>query len=334
VSGEIAIDFGSSMTRVADVDGTLLFEEPTIAAIDSDSGRLLAFGSEALGLGARSAGRVRIAHPVRNGKIAEVDLAERVISDALSRCGIGRLERPRAVACTHIEQTAVQDRAIERALRKAGIRSVRSIEHPIAAAIGADLPIADAVGRMVVDVGGGTTDVAVIALGGIVCSVGVEVGVDDLDATVRTYFYRELDLVIDLATSAALREAATAGVGENAEPIDSVEGRDARSGEPRRVEIDLIELQERVERVIRVICDGAIEAISGAPPDVANDLVSSGLLLVGGGAFLSGLNRKLARATGVPVHVPAEPARTAVRGAARSVPAASSGLDVTPRFGD
>lgn len=318
MSGELAIDLGSSITRVADGAGTILLEEPTIAAIDADSGRLLAFGRDVVGLGARSAGRIRVVHPVRNGKLVEVDLAETVISEALSRCGVGRLERRRGVTCTHIDQTAVQDRAIERALKQAGLRSVRAIEHPVAAAIGAGVAIEEAVGRMVVDVGGGTTDVALLALGGIVTSVGIDCGVDDVDAVIRTYLYREADLVVDASTATTLRQAAASvPVGVGARPIE-IDGRDARTGAPARALVDPGEISVRVERALRTICEGAVNAISEAPPDLANDLLTTGVLLVGGGAHLPGLDRRLARATGVPVHVPIDPARVAVLGAARS----------------
>ena len=269
-----------------------------------------------------------------NGKLVDVDLAEQVLSEILSRCGIGRLERPRAVVCTHIGQTGVQDRAIERALKKAGIRSVRTIEYPIAAAIGSNLPIADAVGRMVVDVGGGTTDVAVIALGGIVTSAGVESGIDDLDATIRSYLYRELDVVIDSSTAADLRKSATSALEDRRSGEVVIEGRDSRSGDPRRLTIEIGELSVRIERVLEAICEGAIEAILEAPPDLANDLLESGLLLVGGGAYLPGLDRRLARSSGVPVHVPDQPERTAILGAARSEGIAPEPFELSSRFAD
>ncbi len=317
MSGELAIDFGSSMTRIADGDGVLLVEEPTIAAVDTDSGRLLAFGAEAVGLGARSAGRIRTVSPVRNGKLVEVDLAEDVLAAALGRCGIGRLERPRAVVCAHIDSTLVQDRAIERALKKAGIRSVRSIEHPVAAAIGCGLAIEDPIGRMVVDVGGGTTDIAVIALGSMVTTASVEHGIDDLDVAIRAHLYRESDLVVDPETIAELRHSMAERPRGTAAEIE-VTGRDARTGEPRRAVVGVLELVDRVDRSLESICDGAVEAISAAPPDLANDLVAGGLLLVGGGAYLPGLGRRIASATGVPVTVPEEPERVAVRGAAWS----------------
>jgi rod shape-determining protein MreB len=331
MSTELAIDLGSSTTRIAEADGTILLEEPTVAAIDSDSGRLLAFGRDALGLGARSAGRIRIVHPVRNGKLVDVDLAETVLSEALSRCGIGRLERPRAVTCAHIDQTGVQERAIERALKKAGIRSVRSIEHPVAAAIGEGLPIEDALGRMVVDVGGGTTDIAVLALGSMVTSVGIESGIDDLDMAIRSFLYRKVDLVIDAPTAAKLRRTAAAAPVEQGSRTIEIHGRDARSGEASSAIVDPSELSARVERALESICDAAVEAISGAPPDLANDLLVSGLLLVGGGAYLPGLDRRLARATGVPVHVPNEPERAAVRGAARSEMHAEPSYELSSR---
>jgi rod shape-determining protein MreB len=164
-----------------------------------------------------------------------------------------------------------------------------------------------------------------------VTSASVEIGVDDLDAAIRSHLYRQNDIVIDSATAAALRQtAAAAPVAAGAPPIE-IDGRDARSGEPRRAVVDPYELSLRFERTLSGICDAAVEAISGAPPDLANDLVSSGMLLVGGGAYLPGLNRRLATATGVPVHVPVDPERVAIRGAACSEGGAERPFELSSR---
>ena len=281
-----------------------MLEEPTIAAVDIDTGRLVAFGREAAGLGARSAGRVGLVRPVRNGKLVDVDLADAAISEVLRRAGASWLDHPRVVVCSHVGATGVQRRAVERALRRGGARSVRFVEQPIACAIGAGLPIADPVGQMVVDVGGGTTDVGLVALGSLVTAASVPVGGSEFDDAVRSHLAREHGLVADRAVVEQLRrELGMVGpVVRNAEV--EVIGRDALSGWPIAARVTTSDLATALDSVVDPILEAALRCITAAPPDLANDLLGTGLLLVGGGARLVGLARRLASATGVPVNVP------------------------------
>jgi rod shape-determining protein MreB len=317
LSAEFALDFGTGSTRIADPSGALLVDEPTVAAVDKDTGRVVAFGSEALGLGARAAGRVAVRYPVRNGQLVDLDLVEEVLAEALRRAGASRLSHPRVLVCTHIGATRVQNRALDRAVRKAGAKDVLFIAHPIACAIGAGIAINEPTGSMVVDVGAGTTDVAVFALGGIVVSSSCAHGGDDLDEAVRSYLARQRDILVDRKTARAARLALGTVVPRPAEIQFEAVGRDARSGRPTSATLTNVELAPILEPLVAAMLDAAVAGITEAPPELVNDLIGSGLLLAGGGGLLDGFDRRLARVTGVPVHVAAEAGRCAVLGAAR-----------------
>jgi rod shape-determining protein MreB len=321
VSADLALDLGTSITRVADRSGTIVLEEPTLAAVDTDTGKLVAFGREAVGLGARSAGRVALVRPVRNGKLVDVDLAQATVAEILRRSGASFFDHPRVVVCSHVDSTPVQQRAVERALRRAGARSVRFVEQPLACALGARLPIAEAVGRMVVDVGGGTTDVGVLALGGLVTSAAVPVGGNVFDEVVRDYLARVHRLVVERRVVEVLRrEVGSVGpVGADVE-VDVV-GRDALTGLPGSRTVSRRELAAALEPVVEPVVAAAMRCMTSAPPDLANDLLGTGVLLAGGGSLLDGLARRLASAIGVPVHVPERLQLLGVLGAARSDPA-------------
>jgi rod shape-determining protein MreB len=321
MSGAFALDLGSSMTRVASPAGEMLFEEPTLAALELSSDRLLAFGTEAANYGAQSAGHVAMIRPVRAGKLVDVDVATAVVAEIFRRIGVGRLEHREVALCIHVDASAVQRRALERAIHQAGSRHIQSVEQPIAAAIGAGLPLSEAVGSMVVDVGGGTSNVGVMALGGLVATAATDVGGLDFDQAIRVYLAREHGLALSSRRLESLRRRHGSLSPAERRGRVLVEGRDAKSGRPLSVEITEAELASVLDRVVEPLLALAVRCITEAPPDVANDLVGTGLTLVGGGSLLVGLDERLAIATGVPVHVPAEPERLSVRGAARCLAA-------------
>lgn len=326
MSAGFAIDLGSSVTRVATSDGELLFEEPSVAAVDLSTRRLIAFGKEAAGLGARSAGQVGVVRPVRAGKLLDVDVAEAVVADVFHRIGVGRLDRRAVALCCHIDTSDVQRRALERALRQAGAKHIRAIEQPIAAAIAAGLPLAEPVGTMVVDVGGGTSDLGVMALGGLVTSAAVAIGGSSFDEALRAYLLKTHGLAVaERAVETLRRQHGTLLESPGARAV-SISGRDALDGRTRGVYLAIEELTSVLRRAVAPLLAAAALCIGDAPPDLANDLLRSGLLLVGGGSLLDGLDQQLAIATGVPVHIPIESDRLVVRGAARCLePGYSSG---------
>ncbi len=317
LSAELALDFGTGSTRIADPSGALLVNEPTVAAVDKDSGRVVAFGAEVLGLGARAAGRVAVRHPVRHGQLVDLELVEKVLAEALRRAGASRLTHPRVLVCTHIGATRVQNRALDRAVRKAGAKDVLFITHPTACAIGAGIAIDEPAGSMVVDVGAGTTDVAVFALGGVVVSASCARGGDDLDDAVRSYLVRQRDILVDREATQAARLAVGTVAPRAVEARIEVVGREARTGRPTAVTLSRAELRPLLEPVVTEMLNAAVNGIIQAPPELVNDLIGSGLLLAGGGGLLDGFDQRLAKVTGVPVHVAAEAGCCAVLGAAR-----------------
>lgn len=354
VSTDLALDLGTTNTRVVDAAGHVLLDEPTIAAVDADSGRLLAFGHDAWALVAASAGRVSALRPVRRGQLVDLALTDSLLAEVLRRAGAGRLARPRVLACVSSAATPVQLRALSRSLHHAGARAVRFVDIPVACGAGAGLPIDEPAGCMVVDVGGGTTEVGILALGGIVAATVVPAGGDDLDESVHQLLVQRYDVHVDRRTLEAVRlglgtvaptvpervavgvgEArigATGFTGEGSRRVAEVLGRRRSTGEACVVRLDSEELRPVLERVVRQMLDAAVATITKTPPDLANDLLGSGVQLAGGAARLEGFDRRLATATGLPVHVD-EPELLAVRGAARclEVLASYEPLGATPR---
>lgn len=312
---DLAIDLGTSTTRVVDGDGRLVLDEPTLAAVDADTGRLLAFGTAALDTGAHAAGRVHLVRPVRRGQLAELGLAEALLAELVHRAGMTRLAHPRVLACAHVDATPVQQRALERALRRAGVRQVRFVEQPIAGALGAGVTIAEPTGSMVVEIGAGTTDVGLMALGGIVTGTCLPLGGDDLDNAVRRLLARRHRLVVDVATAAEVRHRLGSVAAEAPDARAEVLGRDAETGRPASAVVSRAELRPLLLELLLPVLDAVVGCISDAPPDLANDLLGSGIVLLGGASAVDGLDRRLARATGLPVHVVEAPRLAAVRGA-------------------
>ncbi len=316
MSADLALDLGTASTRVVDADGNLLLDEPTVAAVDADSGRLVAFGRDTYVLVASSAGRVSAVRPVRRGQLVDLELTDVLLAEVLRRAGAGRLSRPRVLACVSSEATPVQLRALARSLRRAGARTVSFVDVAVACAAGAGLPIEEPAGCMVVDVGAGTTEVGVLAVGGVVASSVLPCGGDDLDEAVRQLLASRYDVHVDRRTLEAVRIGLGTVAGGEARRVADVLARRRSSGEPCVVRLDSDELRPSLDRVVRRILDAVVATITKTPPDLANDLLGSGVQLAGAAGQLEGFDRRLATATGLPVHIE-EPELLAVRGAAR-----------------
>lgn len=319
MSEDVAVDLGTSRTRVLDDEGRVRVDEPTLAAVDSDSGKLVAFGSEAIGLVSSGAGRVRVVAPVRHGQLEDFELTRAVLAEVLRRAGASRLARPRALAGVSDGATALQRRALQRALRKAGARTVRLIEASVAAAVGSGLPIEQPAGSMVVVVGAGRCEIAVLALGGIVASVSLPIGGGDLDDAVRSYVAREHGVQLDRASAEGLRIEAGSfrSVSHMIDLEVDVIGRHVRTGRAVATRVTRLELCPVLSEAMEPVFVGAVACISSAPPDLANDLLGSGLNLAGGLAHADGLDQRLAFETGLPVHVDPAPELVVARGIRR-----------------
>lgn len=314
--GALAVDLGSSRTRVMTMSKGLLLDEPTLAAVEIGSGRLLFFGEQAAAHRGRSAGEVQLMRPVRHGQLQDLALTDQICDLILQRAKQAGHSRPDVLCCVPAAATSVQRRALERSFREAGAKRVEFLEHAIACGMGARLRLDEPVASMVVDVGAATTDVAVIALGGVVTEASIAVGGGDFDAAVRMLCQRSFDLVIDRETAEVVK--CTIGTAwPSVEDKVEVHGRDSSSGEARTVVLSRSEVASAIAEQVDTIVRACVGCITSAPPDLANDLLSRGLHLAGRGGLLDGFSRRLARATGIPVHLVDSPGLAAVTGAAR-----------------
>lgn len=314
---DLVIDLGTATTRVAFRRGGPVVDCPSVAALDLAGGRLLAFGREALAMQGRAAGRVAVVRPVVHGQFTDLDLAEEFLAGVLTAAGASWHHRPSVLACVPGGSTGVQRRAVERGLRRGGASQVRLIEHQIAAAVGARLPIGEAAGSMVVDIGAGTTEIGILALGATAACVTVPVGGSDLDEAIRDHCRRQLDVVIDPVTAEQLKRAIGTAWGSKEEAKAEVRGRDLGNGEPRNVVISRSELLDVMEEHLRHVVTALVAAIRSAPPDLGNDLLARGMHLAGGSARLLGLPERIAAETGLQVQVVDQPELCAVTGGLR-----------------
>jgi rod shape-determining protein MreB len=274
-------------------------------------------GHEAWQMIGRTPSYIVAVRPLRKGAITDFDITQRMIRLLLQRAGISRFTRPRVLICVPSAITEVERRAVEEAARRAGAAGAYLIEQPMAAAIGAGLPIHEPLGNMVVDVGGGTTETAVISLGGIVALQAIRVGSFDIDASIQTYVRREYGIAIGERTAEQIKMA----IG-SAHPLDDevkaeVRGRDLMSGLPKTVILSPEEVREAIEEQVGAIVDSVVQCLGQAPPELAQDLIVQGIHLVGGGGMLRGLDRRLAQETAIPVHLVDAPLECVVLGAGK-----------------
>lgn len=314
MSADLAVDFGTARTLVAVRGKGIVVDEPTIAAVDLARNRLVAFGTDAYGLRGRCAGEVAIVRPVSHGQLADLDLTSAVAKQLLRLARSGSVSQPSVLCCASGSATGVQRRALDRAFKQAGAEKVRFVEQPVAVALGSGLRIEEPVASMVLDIGAGTTEIGVLALGGLVTNASVPLGGGDFDEAIRRYCSRRLDLVIDAPTAEGVKCTIGSAWVEDDDKVE-VRGRDASNGIVRSVVLSRTEVAGVIAPTVDRILKAAVACISSAPPDLANDLLNRGLYLAGGGALLAGLAQRLASATGIPVHLVEAPERCAIDGA-------------------
>lgn len=323
-SSDLAIDLGTANTLVYVRGRGVVLSEPSVVAIAESRGKkqVIAVGNEAKQMLGKTPGQIQAIRPLRDGVIADFDVAEemirRFIAKALERRGISR---PMIVICVPSGSTAVERRAIQEAAENSHARKVYLIEEPMAAAIGAGLPVHEASGSMVVDIGGGTTEVAVMSLGGIVYSLSVRVGGDKMDEAIVSYIRRNHNLLIGESTAEKIKKnigaaiPPTKGDGE----IIPVKGRDLMYGVPKEIKITERQIAEALSVPISQIVDAVKETLEHTDPELASDIVDKGIVLTGGGAKLKRLDEVLRKATGLPVSVAENPLQCVVLGTGRTI---------------
>lgn len=317
-SNDLAIDLGTANTLVYLKSKGIVVSEPSVVAVQKDSSgnkKVLAVGIEAKKMLGRTPGSIVAIRPMKDGVIADFDITEEMLRYFIHKVHNRKaLVRPRIVICVPSGITQVEKRAVKESAESAGAREVYLIEEPMAAAIGAGLPITEANGNMIVDIGGGTTEVAIISLAGIVYARSVRVGGDKLDEAVTQYIKRKYNMLIGERTAEQIKiEIGSAFAGEEVEEMD-VKGRDLVTGIPRTLKINSEEIREALAETVNAIVEAVRVALEQTPPELAADIVDRGIILAGGGACLKGLDQLLKRETGLPVVIADDPLSCVVLG--------------------
>ena len=316
---DLAIDLGTANTLVYERGRGIVLNEPTVIALNSQTGDVLAMGHEAWQMIGRTPGYIVAVRPLRGGAITDFDITQRMIRLLLQRVGVNRFNRPRVVICVPSAITEVERRAVTEAARRAGAADAQLIEQPMAAAIGAGLPIHEPVGNMVIDVGGGTSETALISLGGTVALQAVRVGSFDIDSAIQTYVRREYGIAVGERTAEEIKVAIGSAYPTLDEYKAEVRGRDLMSGLPKTVILSPDEVREAIDEQIAAIVDSVIACLGDAPPELAQDLIVRGMHLVGGGGMLRGLDLRIAEETEIPVHLVDAPLECVVLGAGKVI---------------
>jgi rod shape-determining protein MreB len=317
--GDMAIDLGTANTVVYVRGRGIVLSEPSVVAIDQRTGEVHAVGADAQLMIGRTPATISADRPLRHGVIADFEVTEAMLRQFVDKVLQSRFSRPRLVMCAPSGVTDVERRAVEEASLSAGAREVHLIEESLAAAIGAGLPIAEPVGRMVVDVGGGTSEVAVISLGGIVVSRSLRVGGYDLDDAITNYIRLEHRMAIGSQSAEAIKLAVGSAATLPEELSTRIRGRDLMSGLPRELELGSEEVRRAAEAPLTDIMAAVHDTLEETPPELAADIARHGIVLAGGGALLRGFAERVHRETGMPVHIADAPLTCVATGAGQSL---------------
>ncbi len=307
IGRDLAVDLGTANTLVYERGRGIVLNEPSVVAVDIRVGRPVAVGLEAKRMLGRTPGHIQAIRPLKDGVIADFDICEKMLRYFIHRVHQRRFAKPRMVICIPSGITGVEMRAVQDAAQYAGAGKVHIIEEPMAAAIGAGLPVHEPTGNMVVDIGGGTTEVAVISLGGIVTSQSIRIGGDELDEAIINFARKEYDLALGERTAEEIKIALGSAWPLDQELRAEVRGRDLRSGLPKTVVTTTQEIREAIEEPVASICDAVKVTLDKTPPELAADIMEQGIYLTGGGALLKGLDHRLSIDTGMPVKVARNP---------------------------
>ena len=317
---DLAIDLGTANTLIYVRGQGVVLDEPSVVAINANDGRPVAVGLEAKRMMGRTPNHIKAIRPLKDGVIADFEVCEKMLRYFIQKVHASRWSKPRMVICVPSGITGVEQRAVQDAAEYAGARKpVHIIEEPMAAAIGADLPVHEPSGNMIVDIGGGTTEVAVISLGGIVTAQSVRVAGDELDEAVLQYVKKEFSLAIGDRTAEEIKIQMGSAWPLEEELTADIRGRDLISGLPRTIQVTTEHVREAVAEPIVAIVDSVKMTLDKTPPELAADIVDKGIVLVGGGSLLHNLDVLLRETTGLPVMLAEDPLTAVVEGAGRTL---------------
>ncbi len=317
---DLAIDLGTANTLIYVRGHGVVLNEPSVVAINVNDGRPVAVGIEAKRMMGRTPNHIKAIRPLKDGVIADFEVCEKMLRYFIQKVHGSKWSKPRMVICVPSGITGVEQRAVQDAAEYAGARKpVHIIEEPMAAAIGADMPVHEPSGNMIVDIGGGTTEVAVISLGGIVTAQSIRVAGDELDDAVLQYVKKEFSLAIGDRTAEEIKIQMGSAWPLEVELTADIRGRDLISGLPRTVQVTTEQVREALAEPISAIVDAVKTTLDKTPPELAADIMEDGITITGGGALLGGLDQRLTHETGMPIRIADEPLYSVVIGSGRAL---------------
>ncbi|PWU66888.1 rod-share determining protein MreBH [Gracilibacillus dipsosauri] len=319
---EIGIDLGTANILIYTKTKGIILNEPAVVALDTKTNNVVAVGNEAKSMIGKTPKHIIPIRPLRNGVIADFDSTTQMLTAMLKKvskkAGIS-MRKPTVVVCTPSGSTAVERRAIDNAIKSYGAKEVHLIEEPIAAAIGADLPVAEPQASMIVDIGGGTSEVGIISFGGVVASRSVRIGGDHIDEEIIQYIKRHFNVLIGESTAEKIKIEIGHALIEHDEKTMDVRGRDLVTGLPKVIEIKSTEVQYAIKEVLEAILNSIRDTLENCPPELSGDIVDQGITLTGGGALLQGMEKWLSKVINVPVHLAPNPLESVAIGTGRSL---------------
>lgn len=319
---EIGIDLGTANTLVYSKNKGIVLNEPSVVAIDTETKTVLAVGTDAKSMIGKTPGNIVAVRPLKDGVIADFDITTQMLKQIMKKAGkkLGfSIRKPNVVVCTPSGSTSVERRAIHDAVKSCGAKHVHLIEEPVAAAIGADLPVDEPIANVVVDIGGGTTEVAIISFGGVVSCNSIRIGGDQLDEDIVQYVRKKFNLLIGERTAEMIKmEIGYALIEHNRKSME-VRGRDLVTGLPKTVTLHSDEIQDAIRESLLHILEAIRATLEDCPPELSGDIVDQGVVLTGGGALLNGMKEWLSNEIVVPVHIAPNPLESVAIGTGRSL---------------
>jgi rod shape-determining protein MreB len=319
-SNDMGIDLGTATTLVYIKGEGVVLCEPSVVALNKSTGQVIAVGEEAKRMLGRTPGNIVAVRPMKDGVISDFEITEAMLRYFIKKVHRRRvLVRPAMVVAIPSGITEVEKRAVKDSAERAGARSVDLIEEPKAAAVGAGLPVEDPAGNMIIDIGGGTTELAVLSLGGIVCSQSIRIAGDEMDDAIIDYLGKNYNLMIGERTAEEIKIRIGSAYPLDEELTMDVRGRDLISGLPKTITITSVEIREALQGPVRAIVEASKTTLEQTPPELASDLIDRGIVMAGGGAMLRGLDKLISEETGLPVHIADDPLTAVVLGTGQTL---------------
>ncbi|HHQ0531490.1 TPA: rod-share determining protein MreBH [Listeria monocytogenes] len=315
----IGIDLGIANILVYSKEKGIILNEPSVVALNTNDGTVLAIGQEAKEMIGKTPTSISAVRPMKDGVIADFDLTSGLLREIMRRISVSGVRKPNVVVCTPTGATSVERRAISDAVRSTGARSVVLIEEPVAAAIGADLPVAEPVANVIVDIGGGTSEIAIISYGGVVSSTSIRTGGDHMDEEIIQYIRKNYNLLIGQTTAERIKMELGYAPIEHVTQTADIRGRDLLTGLPKTIQVSSTEIQSALAETLQRILEAIRNTLELCPPELSGDIVDRGIILSGGGSLLQGFRDWLVQEIDVPVHMAPSPLESVAIGTGRSL---------------